>query len=233
MRKDRLFFSLLFFLFPCSLSFSSTLYLLRHGETDWSLEGRKQGWQQNSLNNHGKDQAKRVAKNLSQYEFSIIYTSPLCRAKETAEIIAKELNIPVVEDLNLREAHHGELEGTTYLDRPANMQKLVALHKSLSAKERFFHRSVPQAESRFDIWKRAYPALRKIAKKHQGENILIVTHGGLIKAVEIICTSDYEPKGLGECGLAKLDMNDFAYTTLHWTIDEDKLDKNRMEREVL
>ena len=96
------------------------IYLFRHGETEWNTEGRRQGHKNSPLTSRGKLQAKNNARCLQQnsslVEPVIIYSSPLGRAKDTAQIILNELNISInsiIFDDRLMESSFGKWEGLT------------------------------------------------------------------------------------------------------------------------
>ena len=89
------------------------LYLIRHGQTVWNLEGRLQGGKDSPLSALGRQQARAAAISLGANPPCSILTSPLGRAKTTAEIIATELSIPVTEDKRLAEVGFGKAEGLT------------------------------------------------------------------------------------------------------------------------
>mgnify|MGYP000626705443 CR=1 FL=1 len=88
------------------------LYLVRHGETDWNLERRIQGSTDIPLNNTGREQARVTGRLLSSRHWDAIYSSPLSRARETAEIIASEVGLPGPTPVDaLVERAYGEAEG--------------------------------------------------------------------------------------------------------------------------
>lgn len=87
------------------------LYLIRHGETDWNKERKLQGKSDIALNAFGRTLARKTAKHLSNLSFDLAITSPLKRAKETAEILLEGREIPLLEDERLAEMGFGCLEG--------------------------------------------------------------------------------------------------------------------------
>ena len=89
------------------------LYLIRHGETDWNKEFKIQGSSDIELNEYGRELALITREGLRHIPFDIAYTSPLKRAKETAEIILGGRNIPLYEDERVQEACFGSFEGAT------------------------------------------------------------------------------------------------------------------------
>ena len=90
------------------------LFLIRHGQTEWNVEGRLQGGKDSPLTAQGKRQAEAVAASLGKTSLGLILASPLGRAKKTAGIIAKALGIPVEEDARLGEVRFGKAEGLTH-----------------------------------------------------------------------------------------------------------------------
>jgi uncharacterized phosphatase len=142
------------------------LVLVRHGETDWNLANRIQGSTDIPLNDTGRAQAAAVADELAAEEWHAIVTSPLGRARETARIIARRLDLgePQVDD-RLVERAYGEAEG----------MDSVALAERFPGME-----GVPGIERRSDVTRRVLPALESIAREHPGQRVLIVAHGGVI-----------------------------------------------------
>jgi broad specificity phosphatase PhoE len=87
------------------------LILIRHGETDWNVEGRYQGQADPPLNREGLDQARLLAKELRDVHLDVLYTSPLRRALQTAQILADSLKVPLHLEPRLMEIHQGDWQG--------------------------------------------------------------------------------------------------------------------------
>ncbi len=152
------------------------LTLVRHGQTDWNLARRIQGTTDIPLNETGRADARRAAAELAGTAHHAIYSSPLIRASETAQIIAGELGLvpsPVVPDL--REREFGEGEGMLVADYIARYGD--------------WHADVPGAESLHDVGVRAMAALHAIARDVRrrsapnAESVIVVTHGGVIRSL--------------------------------------------------
>lgn len=95
----------------------TNVYFLRHGETDWNLEGRTQGRTDIPLNRNGELQAKESGAALKDKEIDVIITSPLKRAKKTAEIVQEQLNVDLIEREAFIELSFGDAEGLTLAER--------------------------------------------------------------------------------------------------------------------
>ena len=145
----------------------TTLLLVRHGETDWNAEGRLQGQTDTPLNDYGRRQARALAEQLDGRPFDALYASDLSRARETAEIIAARLGLPVELDPDLREKNWGSWEGLTTTERDA----VEFVGESTEA-----HRE------------RTLAALHRIAALHPDGSVLVVTHGGSIRRVQAAAT---------------------------------------------
>jgi probable phosphoglycerate mutase len=89
----------------------TTILLARHGETDWNRERRWQGRADRPLNDTGRTQARQLAEVLASREIDAVYASDLLRARETAEIVADRLGLPVGLDPGLREVDVGDWAG--------------------------------------------------------------------------------------------------------------------------
>ena len=147
------------------------IYLVRHGQTEWNLENRRQGHMDIPLNSTGKKQAKLCGQELSALNLKIdqIISSDLSRAKETAEIINTFLHLPISFDSRLREGNRGDLEGT--------------FRKDISDESWYIFNIAPHklhAESYKDIYNRAKSFFDALDTT---KNTLVVTHGGFMSMV--------------------------------------------------
>jgi probable phosphoglycerate mutase len=150
----------------------ATLLLVRHGETDWNASGRLQGHTDRPLNDYGRRQARELADRLADDGIAAIYASDLSRAKETAEIVGARLGLPIVIDADLRERNWGSWEGLTPEERDA-----VAF----------------EGETPRDHRDRLMRAVRRIAERHAGQRVVVVTHGGSMRRVQAAVTGIASP----------------------------------------
>jgi len=143
--------------------------LIRHGSTSWNKEGRAQGHTDNSLDEEGKQQAAAIAERLSGESWDYIYSSDLLRARQTAEIIANKLGIPIAGLLpGIREMNGGLIEGTTEAER---IERWGDSWKTMD-----LGLETPEAAR-----KRGRKVIMELAAKHPGQNILIVSHGAVLR----------------------------------------------------
>jgi probable phosphoglycerate mutase len=141
----------------------TTLLLVRHGETDWNAEGRLQGHTDRPLNDFGRRQAAALAERLAGEDIAAIYASDLARAKETAEIVGARLGLVVVVDPDLREKNWGTWEGLTSEER---------LAVEFEGETTEAHRT------------RTLRSVERIAERHPGDRVLVVTHGGSLRRIQ-------------------------------------------------
>jgi broad specificity phosphatase PhoE len=165
------------------------LCLVRHGQTDWNLQGRYMGQSDIPLNQPGRLQAHNLARQLQDQAFAAVYTSDLERARETAEIIAAALHLPVNSDARLREIHQGEWEGQL-------VQVIQARYAGLWQQRSVDPAGVrpPGGETVGEVALRVYAALDEIARLHPGLSALVVSHGLAIATA--ICSARAIPVGM-------------------------------------
>jgi broad specificity phosphatase PhoE len=143
----------------------TTLLLVRHGETDWNADGRLRGHTDRPLSDFGRRQAQWLAGELEAEELDAIYSSDLTRARETAEIVAARLGLPVELDPDLREKDWGNWEGLTVVER----DRVEFVGESTEAHQ-----------------ERILRALRRISERHPDTaRVLVVTHGGSMRRVQV------------------------------------------------
>jgi probable phosphoglycerate mutase len=151
-------------------------FLVRHGETEWNRLRKIQGISDIPLNDTGRSQAPALGDILSKHRFDLIVSSPLSRALETAQIVARKLGMPaplVIQDLV--ERNYGEAEGSSGLE-------LDTLYPPGT--------EIPGREDRADVTKRVVRTLHDLAIRHPEADILAVAHGAVIR-----CVVDYAAPG--------------------------------------
>lgn len=160
-----------------------TIYLVRHGETEWNVKKLLQGHSDSPLTETGLQQAENLAKKLDGITFSAMYSSDLLRAKRTAEIIAMEKQMAVTATKILRERAFGALEGKDYQTYKSALQEQTKQFDLLTHhEERLQFKYSPDIESDHELFQRISPFIREVALAFPGENVLMVTHGGMMKA---------------------------------------------------
>lgn len=154
------------------------LYITRHGETEWNTEGRMQGWKNSNLTDRGRMNAIALGIALQNVKFNKVYCSPLERTKVTTELILGLRNVEVIYDDNLKEIHLGELEGLTQNE----IKEIYPEFQSHFWKNP--HKYVPKSgESFYDVKDRVSRTLEQIIKDNSDGNVLIVTHGVVLKTI--------------------------------------------------
>jgi broad specificity phosphatase PhoE len=150
----------------------TTLVLVRHGETDWNRERRFQGHADTPLNDAGRRQAAELADMLRGERLTVVYTSPLRRASETARIVAERLGLQALELEALREIDVGDWQGLTIEEVRARYPEHV--HGA-------WHAGWPNGETHAEFDARVLPALLDLGTRHPDERVLGVTHAGPIR----------------------------------------------------
>lgn len=151
------------------------IYLTRHGQTKNNLENRYTGWQNIPLNPHGFSQAESSAQSIKARNIDLIISTPLLRAKQTAEEFAEVLNCPLLVVEQLKERSCGLFAGKTKSE--------VREEYSVSYKEYIEGFTPPEGESIDDVKKRIFACMQSIICKHQNETILIVAHSFVSKVI--------------------------------------------------
>jgi probable phosphoglycerate mutase len=190
----------------------TTLLLTRHGETDWNSEHRWQGHADRPLNERGREQARALAVELGGRAIDAVYSSDLARARETAEIVAAELGLPVHVERGLREVDVGSWSG------------LAHTHIETSDPEGFRRwqdgaKGWEGGESYEEMGERVVATVLALAAAHPGKTLLVVTHGGSIRACRAVAAGlDYgrsRVSGIGStenCAVVELEVREGALT---------------------
>lgn len=147
------------------------LYIARHGETTWNVEGRIQGRSDPGLSPKGEQQSLALLEQLKDRSLAAIYTSSLQRSILTAQPVAHQFSLPIRKESELDEIAFGILEGR-------NLYQFDEVTKS--EWERFkddrFNYRIPGAENYTDVANRIKPFIEKTLREHEGEEVLIVGH---------------------------------------------------------
>lgn len=151
----------------------TTLYLVRHGATEWNHSKRAQGQADIALNDTGYRQAIATAEELSHVPIEAVYASDLQRAYKTAEPIAQTHGLEVETDLAFREIDQGEWEGLHVDEIRRRWPELWGPARHYSTR--------PGGESPAQVRTRALEGLERIVRAHPEGNVVVVSHGGTIR----------------------------------------------------
>ena len=146
------------------------IYLVRHGQTDWNIEGKLQGKIDIKLNENGRRQSRMIAQIILKLNIDKIISSDLIRARETAEIINEIIGKNITFDERIREVNYGILEG---MSRNSVTQEMWNIYNNVPEKLK--------AEANVHLFKRIKSFFDEL--QNSKENILIVTHGGALRMI--------------------------------------------------
>ncbi|MCI8598739.1 MAG: histidine phosphatase family protein [Lachnospiraceae bacterium] len=186
------------------------IYIIRHGETDWNTKRLLQGATDIPLNENGIEVARLTAKGLEDVDFDLIFTSPLKRAKETAEIIRGNRKIPLVEEERLREVSFGPFEGLCCKKENWNIPDPKFVYFFTNPGE---YTPPEGGESIRHLCERATEFLQELLHNpdYQDKTILLSGHGAVVKAllssITITDLKDFWNGGVHKnCGVTILDV---------------------------
>jgi broad specificity phosphatase PhoE len=171
----------------------TTILLARHGETDWNVQRRWQGHTDTPLNDTGRAQARALAGELAGEGIDAVYSSDLMRAHETARLVAEPRGLSVTAIRDLRERSFGSIEGLT-------TDEIQERHPGME---------LPwgDGETREEMAERVLAAIRRIAEAHPESRVLIVSHGGPLRAVLVHCGVDGVDR-IENCHVVRVQIED-------------------------
>jgi broad specificity phosphatase PhoE len=149
----------------------TALYMVRHGETPWNVEGRYQGQLDPPLSKKGRQQAQATANSLAPLGFDAIFSSDLARARQTAEALADITNLAIQLDSRLREIHQGQWQGVLIDDIRAGWPDEIYGWENDP-----WHYHPPGGERLQALQTRLSAVIRDIAARHPQGKVAVFTH---------------------------------------------------------
>jgi broad specificity phosphatase PhoE len=191
------------------------LLLVRHGQTRANAQRVWQGWTESSLSALGVQQAEATARHLAATgeSFDQLYSSPLERARHTAQILGGALALLPVTHKGLKEMGFGKIEGLTFEEFEASYPNVH--RRWLQRGDLSF--TWPDGESRAGFHRRVWRAAEEILTRHEGQRILMVAHGGTLRVI----LARLFPKELGQWWTYGL--GNCSLTQIEWTSDGPRL----------
>ena len=156
----------------------TNVIFIRHGQTEWNVAGRYQGQSDVQLTAEGRRQAEQLAADFPVDTVDAVYASDLQRAMVTAETIAQKFGLPVQAEPAFREVSFGKWEGLTYQQIVAEWEEGMTnflQHPDIL--------EIPGGETFPAVQKRATDKLQELVKKHDGQTIVVVAHGAVLRTV--------------------------------------------------
>ncbi len=176
------------------------IYVVRHGQTDYNINGLFQGRKDIPLNSVGIKQAEETAQKFKNIPVDIILVSPLTRAKETAKYISNVTGIKPVIEQDLIERNFGDMEGKPNRE-DCNIKMLLDYEKNYN---------ICNVEPIQSLFKRVSDCLDKIIDKYMGKNVVLVTHGGVAQAIDIYFHGFPENKDLQSIALKNCEVREYV-----------------------
>lgn len=153
---------------------TTTIILIRHGQTDWNVERRWQGKTDVPLNATGRAQARALAARLTTWPIENIYSSDLSRAVDTAQVLADAVNVELMIEPGWRERDLGELEGLTREEIQDKFPHLALPRQFIEARG---------GETYILFKQRIVDTFKRIMDKHEGETSVVVSHSAALRVL--------------------------------------------------
>ena len=189
------------------------LIIIRHGETEWNLEGRIQGHMDSPLTESGRAQAEAIAGRLQTEEVNALYSSDLGRAYTTAQFVSHKTGQDILTDKRLRELHLGNFEGLTEEEVRKRFPEDYVYLKNPEPGYIY-----PGGESKEQFSVRVISCLEELMGKHQGEQIVVITHGGALSRL-IRYTFGMPVVGFNGYKICNAALNVFSYENQRWQLE--------------
>ena len=184
------------------------LGLLRHGQTDWNINFLLQGVTDIPMNQTGIEQVKLAAQAIRAEDWDVVLTSPLSRARQTAEIIASQHGYTeIIEQELLIERSFGEAEGLSH-------EQWRAKYSNLDV--------IPGGESRTQLAERSRLLLETISQELAGKRVLAISHGALIRTLLAIASNNELPRDgerLGNASLNVVKHSDNSWQVVNYSLE--------------
>lgn len=160
--------------------------IVRHGETDSNKAKKLMGCRiDEPLNTEGVRQAHELAEKIKENSFDVIFTSPLKRAKQTAEIIADKVKAPVVERKEIVERDFGSLSGKSWDEMMDEIKSGNDNLKELDFEQKYDYRPYG-GECSDGVERRLFKFVRDLKENYSDKKVLVVAHGGIVKLAHLL-----------------------------------------------
>lgn len=158
--------------------------MVRHGQTEWNAAGRWQGWLDSPLTDVGRRQARDAARLLMHHRFAAAYCSDSGRAIETAAIIAEPHSLSVMHVPELRERFYGDYEGLN----SGEIDERFPGSRYLPGRDTRDDWRPPKGETLIEVKQRFREFLSRLAGRHSGSSILLVSHSGVLRVCDSLAS---------------------------------------------
>lgn len=174
------------------------LYVTRHGQTQYNIEVRICGKSDVMLTEKGISQAYELADRMAGKKIDLIISSPLIRAKTTADIVGERIGADVIVDERLAERDYGAIDGT-YEGTPGFMDKWVQ-----------FGYVYPEGESLLRVVQRVYNFIDDLKEKYSNKTVMVISHGGVCRVInsyfKSLSNEQFFEFNLGNCKLMEYEL---------------------------
>jgi broad specificity phosphatase PhoE len=196
---------------------STRVVLLRHGESEDNVAGVAAGWRDGGLTSRGLEQAALAARHIAVvYQPEVIYTSPLRRARQTAEPLSQLSGLPLIEHEHLRELSLGAIEGLTL----EQITDLYQEHQLRSQDDEDLEFVWPGGERRRDFYARVRRVVDEIVERHTNQTVAVVTHAGALSSLlaELLegTPTRWRKFQLANCGISELEVRRRELAVVRW-----------------